>query len=488
MVRPMADPLEYLNLESLARLTNRLQDLIARRLWLKVVVGMVLGIGTGLLLGPEVQLLPTEWSRLIVSWLALPGQLFLALIQMIVIPLVFASVVRGLTASENMEQLRSMGLRALGFFVITTVVATVVGIGLALLLRPGVGMDAEAIQRELGGGVSISPSEDVAQLPSLGEVPEALTGLLPANPLASIAGGDMLQIILFAVLMGVALLSMPPDKSAPLYDLLGSLQDVSMTVVKWAMRLAPLAVFGLMAKLTASVGLSTLAGMGAYVGVVLLGLLVLMIGYLVLMWLTDSLSPWRFLQHTKELLLLAFSTSSSAAVMPLSIRTVRSFEIRETTARFVIPLGATINMTGTALYQGVATVFMAQVFGVDLGPTSLLLVVVTAVAASIGSPATPGVGMVILATVAQSVGIPAAGVVLLIGVDRILDMSRTVVNVTGDVAACLVLEPGRQGRSIADKPVPDLGIEEEEAQAEAEQPAEPRTPAPESAEPSPDAT
>lgn len=461
----MADPLELLHLESLSRLTNRLQDLIARRLWLKVVVGMVLGVATGLLLGPEVALLPAKVSRLLVSWLALPGQLFLALIQMIVIPLVFASVVRGLTASEDMEQLRRMGVRALLFFVITTVIATVVGIGLAILLRPGRSIDAAAVQRELGGGQSFVVGSDAPHLPSLQEMPEVLTDLLPNNPLASLAGGEMLQIILFAVLMGVALLSMAPEKSAPLYDLLGSLQDVSMTVVKWAMRLAPLAVFGLMAKLTASVGLGTLAGMGAYVGVVLLGLSVLMIGYLVLMWITEGLSPWRFLRHARELLLLAFSTSSSAAVMPLTIRTVRSLGIRETTARFVVPLGATINMTGTALYQGVATVFMAEVFGIDLGPTSLLLVVVTAVAASIGSPATPGVGMVILATVAQSVGIPAAGVVLLIGVDRILDMSRTVVNVTGDVAACLMLEPGRQGETLAEQPAMELGEGEDAVSA-----------------------
>ncbi|MEX1368393.1 MAG: dicarboxylate/amino acid:cation symporter [Nannocystaceae bacterium] len=446
----MPQPLEFLDLPSLARLTNRLQDLIAGRLWLKVLVAMALGIGTGLLLGPEVQLLPARISRLVVSWLALPGQLFLSLIRMIVIPLVFASVVRGLTASEDMNQLRSMGLRALGFFLLTTVLATGLGIGLALLLQPGAGMNAETIIAELGTGAVVTTAETTPSLPGLGEVPAALTGLLPTNPLASLAGGEMLQIILFAVIMGVALLSMPTEKSAPLYDLLGSLQDVSMTVVKWAMRLAPLAVFGLMAKLTASVGLSTLAGMGAYVGVVLLGLLILMLGYLLLMWVTDSLSPWRFLRQAKELLLLAFSTSSSAAVMPLSIRTVLSFNVRETTARFVIPLGATINMTGTALYQGVATVFLAQVFGVDLGPSALLLVTVTAVAASIGSPATPGVGMVILATVAQSVGIPAAGVVLIIGVDRLLDMARTVVNVTGDVAACLVLEPGRQGQPLAE--------------------------------------
>lgn len=441
----MTAPLELLHVESLSRLASRLQDLVHGRLWLKVLLAMFAGICVGLLLGPDAELVPPSVTRPLVAWLALPGQLFLALIQMIVVPLVFASVVRGLTASENMEQLRTMGLRALAFFVTTTAIATAVGVSLALLLEPGSMMDAEVIARELGGsGVSSAAPEAVA-LPSLVEVPDVLTGLLPKNPLASLAGGEMLQIILFAVLMGMALLSLQPAQSSPLYDLLGSLQEVCMTVVKWAMRLAPLAVFGLMAQLTASVGVGTLIGMGAYVGVVLLGLTVLMIGYLLLMWVTDRISPWRFLKQTRELLLLAFSTSSSAAVMPMTVRTARSFGIRETTAQFLVPLGATVNMTGTALYQGVATVFLAQVFGVELAPTALVLVVVTTVAASIGSPATPGVGIVILASVAQSVGIPSSGVVLLIGVDRILDMSRTVINVTGDISACIVLEPGRQG-------------------------------------------
>ncbi len=441
----MIAPLEVLRLESLSRLSNRLQDLVQGRLWLKVLVAMVVGICVGLLLGPDAGVVPAKITRPLVAWLALPGKLFLALIQMIVVPLVFASVVRGLTASENMEQLRTMGLRALAFFVATTAVATALGVSLALLLEPGSMMDAEVVARELGGAVTSGAAPQAVALPSLVEVPDVLTGLLPDNPLASLAGGEMLQIILFAVLMGMAMLSLSPAQSSPLYDLLGSLQEVCMTVVKWAMRLAPLAVFGLMAQLTASVGLGTLIGMGAYVGVVLLGLVVLMIGYLVLMWVTDRVSPWGFLSQTRELLLLAFSTSSSAAVMPMTVRMARSFGIRETTAQFLVPLGATVNMTGTALYQGVATVFLAQVFGVDLAPTALVLVVVTTVAASIGSPATPGVGIVILASVAQSVGIPASGVVLLIGVDRILDMSRTVVNVTGDMSACIVLEPGRQG-------------------------------------------
>jgi len=440
---PSVEPLQRLHLEPLSRLAGRLQHLVARRLWLQVMLAMLVGVAVGLLLGRDAGLVDPAFAKPLVAWLALPGRLFLALIQMIVVPLVFASVVRGLTASENMQQLRSMGLRAVLFFVATTAVATLLGVGLALLLEPGHAMNSSTIAAELGTAMGADTPE-AAALPTLTQVPEVITGLLPQNPLASLASGEMLQIILFAGLMGMALLSLDPERSAPLYDLLGSLQDVCMTVVQWAMRLAPLAVLGLMAQLTSSVGLETLMGMGAYVGVVGLGLLGLMLGYLVLLWVAEGLSPLRFLKHTRELLLLAFSTSSSAAVMPMTIRTVRSFGVRETTAQFLVPLGATVNMTGTALYQGVATVFMAQVFGITLDPTSLLLVVVTAVAASIGSPATPGVGIVILASIVQSVGIPASGIVLLVGVDRILDMSRTVVNVTGDLAACLLLEPGRQ--------------------------------------------
>lgn len=430
----MADPLEYLQLESLTRLAERLEALVRGRLWAQVLAGMAAGIGVGLLLGPDLALVPPPIAEPLVAWVALPGKLFLGLIQMIVVPLVFASVVRGLTAGSSLEELRRVGGRALVFFVGTTAIATIIGIGVTIALNPGQFVDASAV----AGARPPSPSP--AQLPSVGEIPDALTNLLPTNPLESLVGGQMLQIILFAVLMGVALISLPPERSAPLYDVLGSLQDVCMTVVKWAMRLAPIAVFGLTARLTASLGLTTLAGMAAYVGTVLLGLVALFVLYLGLGSAVARLSPLVFVARCRELLLLAFSTSSSAAVMPLSMKTVEdAFDIDPSVSRLVVPLGATVNMTGTALYQGAATVFLAQVYGVDLAPSALVLVVVTAVAASIGSPATPGVGMVILATVLAGVGIPASGIALLMGVDRVLDMSRTSVNVLGDVVACVLL-------------------------------------------------
>lgn len=434
MDNPAAQALSHLHPRSLKFLSDRLQELVNGRLWLKVLLGMLSGIGTGIALGPSVGWVSPGVAGTVGSWLALPGQIFLALIQMIVVPLVFASIIRGIAASEDIEQLRRVGLRTVAFFVATTTVAIVIGIALAYLIEPG----------------SFVAAEVAGQVPSIGEevarsspkpLPETIVGLLPRNPLGAMVNVEMLQVVLFGMVVGVALVTMAPAQSRPLLELLGSLQQVAMTVVKWAMRLAPVAVFGLMAQLTARLGFDALLGMSVYVATVLAGLLVVMLLFLSVAWVGVRTGPVTFLRSVRELLLLAFSTSSSAAVMPLTIKTAEEqFGVRPSVSQFVIPLGATINMNGTALYQGVATVFLAQVFGVDLSVGTLALVVLTAVAASIGSPATPGVGIVILSMVLESAGIPAAGIGLIMGVDRILDMSRTAVNVTGDLVASVLLD------------------------------------------------
>lgn len=435
----MANPLEAIQVEPLRRLAGTLERLIENRLWLKVLVGMALGVATGVAMGPSVGLVPPAVAGTLVNWLALPGTLFLALIQMIVVPLVFASVVRGLAASEDTAQLRRLGTGAAVFFVLTTAGATAIGMGLALVVEPGRFIDPDLVRQALGQSV-VAPGA-VAEMPGLAQLPDLLTGLIPTNPLASMVGGQMLQVILFALVIGVALVNIPPEKSAPLFDLLGSLQEVCMKVVSGAMRLAPLAVFGLLARLTAAVGLEVLAGMGVYVATVLFGMGIMIGVYLALVGVFGRRSPLQFLRSVREVALLAFSTSSSAAVMPLSMQTAEDkLGVSPATARFLIPLGATVNMNGTALYQGVATVFLAQVFNIALGGWGLLFVVVMAVTASIGSPAAPGTGIVILAIVLEGVGIPLAGIALLLGVDRILDMSRTAVNVMGDLTACVLLD------------------------------------------------
>ena len=425
-------------LRSLAGLAGKLNRLVEGRLWLKVVIGMLLGIATGVLLGPGVGWVEPATAHTIVSWLALPGQIFLVLVQMIVVPLVFASIVRGL-ASSGTGELKSLGLGGGVFFLATTVLATGIGLALALFVDPGAYIDVDQVRASLGSAPSIAaPAASASELTN---VPALLISLLPTNPLDAMAEGQMLQVIGFALIVGVALISMPQDKAAPLFDLLGSLLEVCMTVVSWAMRLAPLAVFGLMSRLVATIGFGVLAGMAVYVGTVLLGLLVLVAFYLVLVAALARRSPLAFLGGTRELLLLAFSTSSSAAVMPLSIQTAeRNLGVRTGIARLLVPLGATINMNGTALYQGVATVFLATAFGIALDTGALLFVVSMAVVAAVGSPGTPGAGIVILAALLEGIGIPAAGVALILGVDRLLDMARTAVNVAGDMTACVVLD------------------------------------------------
>ncbi|MDG4812473.1 dicarboxylate/amino acid:cation symporter [Hydrogenovibrio sp. 3SP14C1] len=421
-------------------MTNYLQSMVRGRLWLKVLIGMVLGIFTGVMIGPSMGLIEPTTATLVGDWLAFPGKLFLALIQMIVIPLIFASIIRGLASTEDLEQLRSMGLKVVLFFIATTAMAIVIGLVVASVIKPGIYIDSQALQTNM----SIAPvvlDQASQQSINLAELPQKVVSLLPSNPLSSMAESNMLQVVIFAMVVGVALVMMPPAQAKPMLDLLGSLQEVCMTVVRWAMLLAPVAVFGLLAQLTAKLGMDALFGMTIYVGTVLLALLILFISYLIMIFVIAREHPLKFIGSIKDVLLLAFSTSSSAAVMPLSIKTAEEkLHVRPSVSQFVIPLGATINMNGTALYQGVAALFLAQVFGIDIGLGGMILIILTSVGASIGAPATPGVGIVILAMVLSSVGIPAAGIALIMGVDRILDMSRTAINVTGDLVTAKLMD------------------------------------------------
>jgi Na+/H+-dicarboxylate symporter len=434
-------PVKRLYPKPLKHLSSHLHSLVKGRLWLKVLVGLASGIGVGLVFGDPVNLVDSKTASIIGDWLALPGQIFLTLIQMIVVPLVFASVIRGLTSSEDMEQLKKLGSRIVLYFLFTTTIAITIGVGIATLIKPGkyVQTSATAILEKGAETVEIDP--EIAATKEDASVPELIVDILPENPLVSMVEKEMLQVVLFAIILGLAITVMAPEQAKVILELLGAIQEICMTVVRWAMLLAPLAVFGLMARITIKIGLDALLGMVTYVGTVILGLLILLLFYMLIVTSLGRRNPFTFLKNIRDVQLLAFSTSSSAAVMPLSMKTAEEkLHIRPSISQFLIPLGATINMDGTALYQGAATIFLAQVYGVDLGITALLLIIATAVGASIGSPATPGVGIVILATVLKSVGIPATGVALIIGVDRILDMSRTLLNVTGDLTACTVMD------------------------------------------------
>jgi len=423
---------------SLINFSNQLSGLMREKLWLQVLVAMILGIIFGILLGPAAGLVPEHISVVIANWVALPGQLFLLSIQFVVIPLVVASIIRGICAGQGSDNLGRLSGWTVTFFLLTTIGAVLIGVILALVIEPGQFIDGVTMKMAYS---EAETSAAPASVPSVTEVPGVITALFPRDPLTSFVSGNMLQIVISAGIFGIALLSMPAQQSKPLMDLLASIQAVCMVIVKWVLRFAPLAVFGLLAEITAKVGINTLIGMGVYVLVAVGGLSLLFLIYLMIGTLASGMGPRRFIGHTREVLLLAFSTSSSAAVMPLTLSTVEEkLGVEPFIARFVIPLGTTINMGGTAIYQGIATIFLAQVFSIDIGLASIMLIVVMATGAAIGSPGTPGVGIVILATILTSVGIPAAGIAIILGVDRPLDMLRTVVNVTGDMVACLVAQ------------------------------------------------
>ncbi len=370
---------------------------------------------------------------------------------MIVVPLVFASIILGgVASSQSMSALKKTGLLTATYFVITTAISTAIGIGMAFYIRPGKFISGDLVESALGSQtqtISTGPGFD----PSALTLPSTLIGgLLPSNPLGALASGEMLQVVIIAVIIGIALVSLNKEQSTPpMVSFLTSVQAVCMTVVKWSMTLAPIAVFGLLTKFTIKLGIEALLGMAVYVGTVLASLMLLMLLNLLIVSLVARYNPFEFLKAIRDVMLLAFSTSSSAAVMPLSIKTAEErLGVKPSISQFVVPLGATINMNGTALYQGVATIFLAEVFGIDLGPFQLLVVMTMAVAASIGTPSIPGgVGIVVLAMILNSVGIPTSGVALIMGVDRILDMSRTAVNVAGDLVTCKVMD-----RWVREKP------------------------------------
>lgn len=411
--------------------------LVKKKLWAQVLVGLFLGLLFGMVLGPEFGIVEKDTAEIITDWLSIPANLFLKIIQMIIIPLIFASIIRGLTSSGSLEQLQKLGLGVSLYFVATTAIALSIGIIVVTIIEPGSFIDSSLIRESF----DIEDEEPIQSAEfSIHDIPQNIIGVIPSNPLASFMSGEMLSIIVFALIIGVSMISLPKESSKPLLDLLESVQKITMKVVSWAMRLAPFAAFGLIAGITSKLGLSALTGLGAYMITVVIGLFIMLFVYVLIIkfFAKRPLSDFKLM---KDAQLLAFSTSSSAAVMPLSIKTAEEkMNVKPKVSQFVIPLGATINMDGTALYQIIAVFFLAQLFSIDLGFTTILLISLTALAASIGAPSAPGTGIVILSTILIAAGIPPVAVVLLLGVDRVLDMTRTMVNVTGDLTACLFFD------------------------------------------------
>ncbi|WP_082280899.1 dicarboxylate/amino acid:cation symporter [Leptospira kirschneri] len=420
--------------EKLTSLNVKILSSLKEKLWLKILVGMLAGILTGVLLGSDLSLVDRNTAQLTTSWLIIPGLIFINLLQMIMIPLIFSSIILGICSAENLENIKKLGIRTLIYFVFTTFIAVIIGITLALWLKPG--KSAIQIQTTFNSKVPA-----LAEVPSLDKYPELLMSFFPKNPFLSITQGEMLNVIVFSILLGIAILSVSKDLSKPILEILNSVFQISMKIVHWGMVLTPFAVFGLMTKAISSIGIELLVTLGAYMSVVLLGLFLIIVVYSIVLIFLARRNPIDFFSKIAGLQLLAFSTSSSAAVMPVSIQTAtENLGIRKNIAEFIIPVGATINMDGTALYQSVATIFLAQYFGIELAPAQLVFILFATVGASIGTPSTPGVGIVILATILSGLGIPTEGIGIILGVDRFLDMCRTTINVTGDITASCVMD------------------------------------------------
>lgn len=423
-------------------MTDKTQKLLLppleRGLWAKILAGMVAGIAIGMVLSPHgLGIWDADWAFAAGKWIALPGVIFLGLIQMVIIPLIICSIVLGIAEGKDLGFVKRIALRLIPYFVITTALAITIGITLVNIFKPGLGIDPDLAQSMLRVGATNVPTQTFGNL----SIPDRIANLIPTNPAKASLDRDMLQIVIASMILGVALLTLPVNIGKPFRDLCMSGQALCMKIIGWAMHIAPLAVFGLLCNVTIQLGLDALTSMASYTLTVLAGLLCVLAIYLVLITLFTRTSPLTFLKQIRDVQLIAFSTSSSAATMPFSMQVAETrLGAHPEIGRFVIPLGATINMDGTALYQGVAAVFLCQVFGVDLSLGETILLILTTVGASIGTPATPGVGLIVLTGILTGVGVPAEGIGLIIGVDRLLDMCRTTINVTGDLTATKIMD------------------------------------------------
>ena len=437
--------LEQLSPESLKILASRIGVLIEEKLWAKIIAGMIVGLTLGYFISPtgplQQELAP--YSReldILINWLALPAKFFLTMIQMVIVPLIITSVIRGLASTDDKSQMKRLGIRFGLFVVVTSSLSSALGIVFTSIFRPGRFLDLRLPETTTKG------SEGAVTLGGL--TPDTFLNLLPTNPLESIVQGQMMDVVIIAIIGGIALLSIEAKQTQIVLDLFEVVQSICMTVITWAMKIAPYAIFGMMTSVAANTGLDALQSMGFYLITVFSGFIVFILFYASLVLVFKKLSPVRFLKKIINPMLLAFSTSSSAATMPVTLKAAEDdLGISKSTANFLIPLGTTINMAGSAIWQTTAVIFLSQVYRIDLSMGQIIFVVATSIGSAVGSPGVPGVGMGVLAVVLGKIGIPLEGISLIMGVDRIVDMGCTVVNVVGDLTASLLFDTNKSANT-----------------------------------------
>ncbi|NND86204.1 MAG: dicarboxylate/amino acid:cation symporter [Nitrosopumilus sp.] len=410
------------------------QNYLFKNLWLQVIISLVVGLGVGLILGDEVGLgLDDETLDSMSSYLKIPANIFLSVILMIIVPLIFASIVVAIANLGAKEKLKTLGLGIGVYFVITTTIAILIAITLASIIAPGSILDLTALQETH----DLSEADlKVTEGFSLDDIPDTISNIIPRNPIVSYLEGQMFSILIMAVIVGLSMAALPKDSIKPLLDLLESVQKITLYILLIAMKIVPFAVFGLIVGMVAKVGVETMAGLGVYMATVILGLGAMLLVYAMIIKFVAKRPISSTFSKFRNPQTLAFSTASSMATMPMTLKTAEEdLKLDARVSKFVIPLGTTVNMDGTALYQVIAVFFLAQLFVIELSVLSILVIIVTSLLASIGTPAVPGAGTIVLSTILITVGIPPIGILLLLSVDRILDMVRTMVNVTGDLTA-----------------------------------------------------
>lgn len=398
----------------------------------KVLIGLLIGLITGII----VYSLPSGVLKdtiLINGIFQLLGQIFLRGIMMLVVPLVFISLVNGTASIGDVKKLGRVGVKTIGFYLATTAIAIILALVLGYFVKPGVGVDLSAIEVV---EPTINPRLPLVQI---------LYEMIPTNPIAAMAGGNMLQIIVFAILTGIGISILGP-KAELIQKLFVGLNDLIMKLVEIVMLFAPIGVFGLIARTFATVGYTLMIPLMKYILLVYVGLIIhAVVVYGGLLKGFTKMSPLKFYKKFLPAMSVAFSTASSNATVPVSLEIVeKELGVSKNIASFTIPLGATINMDGTAIMQGIAVFFIAQVYGYELTFSMMLTVILTATLASIGTAGVPGAGTIMLSMVLQSVGLPIEGIGLIMGIDRLVDMARTAINVTGD-AVCTTVVAKQEG-------------------------------------------
>ena len=401
-------------------------------IYMRIFTGLALGIVAGLIFRDQIQVfLPV-------------GKAFIQLIKMIVVPLVFASLLVGTANMNNIKRLGKIGIRTLSFYLISTALAITIGLTIANLINPGTDIPDE-IQTELIRDYDQMAGDKISKAVERPSTVDLLLDIIPENPARSMAEGKMLQIIFFAIITGIAITYLRDDRKDIILRFFEGVTDITIHMVHFVMKLAPYGVFALVASVIGQYGISIIYTLLGYFITTILALAVHVIIFnSVVIRLFTGLKISEFWRGIYPALLVAFSTSSSSATLPVSIECAEeNLKARPEVASFVLPLGATINMDGTAIFQGVSAVFIATVYGMELTLLDQLTIILTATLASIGTAGAPQVGIIMLTLVLQSIGIPLEGIALILGVERFLDMARTAVNVTSDLSCTVVVGEDR---------------------------------------------